>query len=263
MYWLFLLAAEPPSPAPAVRQEILAMPRTAADDSGTQGPYCTARKSWCLSFERSESGEEPIAAVTVAHGAAHATAPIAVVHDQLRFWDEPISYRTGDDRDGLILGLRTWRTEGYSGGGAGVNALKLVRAEMGADGKLVLAALDDWIPFGGSALIRACFSERDIKLRRGLCQDDYELEVKIRPDGKLVHDMPSLLYISEATVSPGFAARDQDNSDPAFLKKLTRRDFLPRTDQRCTFTRTMKAAAERDRYVLDAPDCSEFTAGQE
>ena len=75
--------------------------------------------------------------------------------------------------------------------------------------------------------------------------------------------MPELLYISEATVSPGFASRDQDNSDHTFLRKRTKRDFLPRTDQRCTFTRILRVDPERTTYVLDAPDCSEFTGGWE
>lgn len=254
--------AEPP-------RQVRLEPVDAVKNAGADTPpvikarHCTDSKSWCLTFkEKSDAGADG-PTIIVEHRGQFAKAPplpaeYVAFGSSINFWDSPVEYQTSAGKPGLIFGTISYQSEGYSGGGAQSSSMMLYAAEKRADGKLHIDLLEDPIPYAQSALIRACFSENDMKLRRDMCHDDYTQDVTIKPTGNVINGLPELLYISKASISPGFARRDQDNSDADLLKTLVDKDFEPRIDDRCTYTTNMYVHKDRDRYVLDFKDCSEF-----
>lgn len=230
----------------------------------TDGKSCTDNKSWCITLDKNSEPESDGPTITVEKSGQYAKAPSLhsefLAFGSINLWDSPVEYRTASGMPGLVFGAVSYHSQGYSGGGAGSSSMLLYVAEIQSGGKLKVDLLDDPIPYEQSALIRACFSEEDMKLRRNVCHDEYDQDVSIKPTGAMRNGLPELLYISNATVSPGFARRDQDNSDDKLLKTLAAKDFETRVDDRCTYTRKMYVHEDRDRYVLDFKDCSDFGA---
>lgn len=258
-----LSPASSPAPSPVmVRQEEFSAPGVKGERvEVTQG--CTRDRGWCVTMQDALDADPITRTITVRQASGNSAQTTISFADQTldngaRLWAAPVAYRTSTGRDGLLFGIITRLSEGYSGGGADAATLELLRAEADISGQLEITPLGDPIPFGASAMIRACFSERDMKLRRNICHDEYALDVTLKLQPKLVHDLPAFLYISKATATPGFAARNTDNSDNARLKKLKAKDFKTRTDMRCTFTRPLQADARRAHYLVDAPDCSAY-----
>lgn len=261
-------AAIAPSPAASTIQQVSLVAIEDQKDATIPPKSCLDEQNWCLTVYVDRSGEQNRYSLYVDHGIPEAEVELpddmTEVHNgTLEFWEAPIAYQSPSGTDALLFGLIQRQSEGYSGGGASEMALHLYRAEVSTNDKLEVTRLDDAVPFGGSALIRACFSENDMKLRRNMCHDDYSLDVSITPTGKLSNGLPELVYTSIAEVTPGFASRMQDNSDPKLLTRLTDTDFEKRIDDRCTYTSNMRADPDRSRYVLHFLDCSEFTASTE
>ena len=259
-----LLASASP---PMVRQEEFPAPDAKSGQTSImQG--CTQDRTWCVTLKENSDDEHISHSITVRQSSGQ-TAQTVIDYADLSaangagLWTKPVVYRTANGRSGLLFGIVTTQLESYSGGGAYAETLQWLRAETDASGHLAITPMDDPVPFGGYAMIRACFSELDMKLRRGICHDEYTLDVTLTLKPALVHDLPAFLYKSKATVTPGFASRATDNSDPARLRALKAADFKTRTDMRCTFTQPLQADARRARYRLDVPDCSDYGPGEQ
>ncbi len=259
-----LLASASPA---MVRQEILPEADAKSRQTGIS-QACTSGRVWCIRLEIQSDDEHSSHSITVRQASGQSAQTTIDYADTIAvsgtgLWTRPVSYRTANGRSGLLFGIVTTRAEAYSGGGAYAETLQFLRAETEASGTLAITPMDDPVPLAASVMIRACFSEQDMKLRRNICHDEYDLAVTLKLRPKLVHDLPAFTYVSKATITPGFAARDNDNSDAARLKAMKAADFKTRSDTRCSFTRPLDADARRARYVLDVPDCSNYGPGEE
>lgn len=271
MFWTFALALQAAVPLPQ-DANITQIPLVAIEEEKGKGSprspkSCTEKRDWCLTLNLEEGVERDRHTLFVDHGTSQAEFElpdsITEAGSGLDFWKFPITYQSIDNQDTFLFGIVSTYVEGYSGGGAEVKTLYMFRAEVGKSNSLIITPLEDPVPLGGYALIRACFGEADMKLRQNICHDDYALDVTIKPTGAMVNHMPELSYISQATVTPGFASRSQDNSDDDRLKRMKPKDFEMRTDDRCSYTVKMRADVNRARYATNFLDCSEFTASMQ
>ncbi|MGQ0588059.1 MAG: hypothetical protein ACT4N8_00825, partial [Sphingosinicella sp.] len=88
--------------------------------------------------------------------------------DEVAIWPHLVREASG----ATIVGAELYRRTGFSGGGAGETTLRLfaLSAPVGAEAaepQVLLA-----IPYGYSAMIRACFGEEDMAARSGACHDE-------------------------------------------------------------------------------------------
>lgn len=155
---------------------------------------------------------------------------------------------------GFLGGVETRLSTSYSGGGGSATQLRLFRvSETGeASGRPVLD-----LPVSGSLLIRACFSEADLRKRGEACHDEYGFtaEVGVEPtDGQL----PSLRYATKAWAFPRGASRDEDSTTRG---PLTPADLVREADPSCSFNRRFTFDGTRGTYQPDRPlpDCSAYT----
>jgi hypothetical protein len=163
---------------------------------------------------------------------------------------------------GVVEGLSTM----YSGGGARSETLTLYRLPRHS---LINKPFDKAqppftpvlsFPLSGHVMIRACFSEKDMKLRRNICHDFYDFDAnltlgpKVSPNG-----YPELMLKAEATAQPGLSRRSEDNTSGR--KRLTKAEAKEAVDPDCTFTRIVRFDEKTQAYVFDTPlpDCSDYT----
>lgn len=162
------------------------------------------------------------------------------------------------EADGAVMvGLLASRRTGYSGGGALATRLILVRVEPGAP----QAAAVLTVPVEGSAMVRACFSEEDMRLRREACHDDYQFSgtLALAPDGGGAH--PPFLLATRARTYPGEVTRWEDSAE---RPPLRRGDLVWAEHPGCSYRRTFAFDSAAGRYVADAPlpDCGQFLVGE-
>ncbi len=157
---------------------------------------------------------------------------------------------------GVIVGVKRIYSQMYSGGGANSSALQWFRVTASGSGLTVKPVAK--FSTGGDALIRACFSEKDMKKRLGVCHDEYSQDITLELAAQPQNGMPAFIYKSVATAYPGSSRRDKDNS----AQQLKKSDIPVRTDPRCTFTRTIRYKAESGSYWFNAalPDCKGYGA---
>lgn len=247
--------------AAEVRQERLTGPTSV--ESGGRIVSCTEDREWCVTMAF-ETDPDKLAYFVDVKRPIGPSSSASIENFELsssdgaELWGDPVSYSTPNGQRGLLFGIVMNRSESYSGGGASERKLQFFKAEPKDANILSVSSIGDPISFGASSMIRACFSEEDQQLRRNICHDEYDLNVTLRLKPTLVNDLPAFLYISKATTTPGFASRDQDNSDAARLRTMKAADFKPRTDRRCTFTRQLQVNARRTIYSLKVPDCSAY-----
>ena len=167
----------------------------------------------------------------------------------------PHLVREGDGA--VTVGLLASRRTGYSGGGALATRLILVRAEPGA----AQAAAVLTVPVEGSAMVRACFSEDDMRLRRQACHDDYQFSgtLTLAPGGEGGH--PPFLLATRARTYPGDVTRWEDSDE---RPPLRRGDLVWAEHSGCSYRRTFAFNSTAGRYVADAPlpDCGQFLVGE-
>lgn len=215
---------------------------------------CTADRGWCAELVR--DGESWLLELAGGSG-----------ERRIRF--EPPDRETGDpifalwphlvrEGDGAVtVGLLASRRTGYSGGGALATRLILVRVEPdAAQAETVLA-----VPVEGSAMVRACFSEEDMRLRREACHDDYQFSgtLTLAPDGTGGH--PRFLLTTRARTYPGDVTRWEDSDE---RPPLRRGDLVWADHPGCSYRRTFAFDSAARRYVADAPlpDCGQFLVGE-
>ncbi|HZX76975.1 hypothetical protein [Lysobacter sp.] len=231
--------------------------------------HCTADRKWCAAIDIDEAGgatlklydgSQPEGARPILHpigneeGASHTVWPWIV---RLAAADLPSNppYGPGGAGEGLILGIEKHVSTGYSGGGASATTLSLLLATPDFAGGLRFEPVLD-VPVGGSALIRACFSEEDITQRAGACHDEYTFQGRLTLEAGL--GMPRFRYATQATSFPGNVSRYEDSLANV---PLTERDLVRAVDRECSYRRLLRFNPATCRYEFDrpAPDCSAFT----
>lgn len=240
-------SAGTPSPAANLAGDRLA-PLVAAD-----GGYCTADARWCVSLDGSGEEDAPILPA-VRPGAAAAPVPTPgddTSDETYAVWPSLILLKSG----GFLAGVEARMSTAYSGGGGGATELRLFRvsADGHADAKPVLT-----VPVGASLMIRACFSETDMKNRRGACHDEYSFAGSIALAREAGAELPDLAYLTEAQTYPRGASRMEDSTGKGRLKKS---DLVRARDPACSFARRFRFDPATDTYLPDAPlpDCSAYT----
>jgi hypothetical protein len=158
----------------------------------------------------------------------------------------------------LIIGIITSVSAMYSGGGGQAEDVRLYRVPDKADGTPALVELLS-LPLNTGLIIRACFSDKDYRNRRGVCHDNYDYNATITLAPKQDKTaLARLVYRATTITTPGSSRRSKDNSGG---RKLTAADIKPRTDPRCTYRRTIAFNPTTKQYEFDrpGPDCSEYT----
>ncbi len=158
---------------------------------------------------------------------------------------------------GVIQGL----SEMYSGGGAHSEILTLYRFAQTPNDK-EQAGVEPMlsIPVLGNIMIRACFSEKDQYLRRGICHDFYDFKGDLTLSTKsLPVGYPEFTFKTNATALPGTSRRSKDNTSGR--KRLSKAAAKPVVDPACTYTRTARFDPQKGQYEFDKPlpDCSDYT----
>ncbi|MEJ2795797.1 hypothetical protein WAE56_20540 [Iodobacter sp. LRB] len=163
----------------------------------------------------------------------------------LQLWPKLIRFG-----DGILAGAETELRGMYSGGGASSTTLHLI------------AFLPDQAPFevlqSASVLIRACFSEHNMKQRAGVCHDLYNFNASLALTGAYAAGLPVLRYRSKATSFPGPVSRSKDSLSGQPLRK---RDIHTFTDPQCSYQRLYRFDPAARAYIANKPepDCSDYT----
>jgi hypothetical protein len=139
-----------------------------------------------------------------------------------------------------------------------VDRLVLVKVDAGPASEAAFAEVLS-VPLSGSAMIRACFSEADVKQRLEACHDEYSFSATLAlHDAEWSADLPPLTYETEATSFPGPVSRSADSlANPP----LTEKDLVTVVNEACSYRRILRFDPAIGRYQFDSPvpECSDFT----
>ncbi|MDO9370898.1 MAG: hypothetical protein Q7T68_20225 [Sphingopyxis sp.] len=231
------------------------------------GQYCLPGRELCLELSGDpDSGEIPanlIVSFPASGDAEKTSLPLPAFSGEvqgLSLWPHLVSVRTDKSgrHEGLefLVGVIGEERAMYSGGGGSGGRLHLMRFGMGPHGMGLGDPVLD-VVWDSSLMIRACFSEQDMKDRLEACHDDYSFKANLTasPDDKGA--FPSLTYSSIATAYPRTSRRSEDNS----AGKLKKSDLTHWRDPECSYTRLLHYNDATARYEMDraAPDCSDYT----
>lgn len=252
------LAAAPPPTADRAgnRIEPLAAQRQlapAANADPIPATFCTAARSWCATVRR-EGERGPWALLVSPRGLGVRGAPVRYGLDpgdddvaEVSVW--PFLVRETDGA--LLVGIKYYRRTMYSGGGAGAERLQLLRLAGDAAPVPVLEA-----PISASSMVRACFSEADMRERGRACHDEYEFAGTLTLDPATAAGRPHFILTTRARTYPGRVIRAEDMRERGPLR---RRDLVWWRDPACSYTRRFVPDAA-GRYAPSAPlpACSDY-----
>ncbi len=229
--------------------------------AGEGGRQCLPDKSLCLDLP----------AVAEAGGSVKAASPSGEANDlslpfvpndgeTLSLWPHLIAVPTHEgaapESRQYLMGVIATQSAMYSGGGGSGSRLHLLSLDTTPSStRLGDEVLD--VVWDSSLMIRACFSEADIKDRREACHDEYSFTGTLAGRSAEAGEWPVLTYRSVATAYPRTSRRSQDNSE----LRLTAADLVRETDPACSYERTLRYNPATSRYEMDrpAPDCSDYT----
>jgi hypothetical protein len=245
---------------------------SAGADTDDTAPRCTADRTWCAWIERNAQGDG------MSLGVYDGTRPPA----EREVWRHALG--DADDYGGptfalwprmvrldasaravaapgqalesaVLIGVETHVSTGYSGGGASATDLQLLLVTRSAEGVRMREVLG--VATDGSSLIRACFSERDMKQRAGACHDEYSFFGTLTLEPQSV-GMPQFGYQTKATSFPGPVSRSEDSLQNPRLRK---KDLVTVVDDACTYQRTWMFDPATGQYQPDAPlpTCDDYT----
>ena len=225
--------------------------------AGEGKSQCLPDHSLCLDVPPAEEGNGAGAVLRISSPGAEAVSlalPEFAEAQSVELWPRLIRAEDGANR--YLVGILTGQTSMYSGGGGSASQLHLIELDARPNAlRLSGEALD--MPWSGSLLIRACFSEKDRKNRLEACHDEYDFGAALAaaPGGAAV--FPTLSYRAVATAFPRTSRRSEDNS----ATKLKRADLVRAQDPACTYDRVLRYDPATSRYELDRPlpDCSDYT----
>ncbi|NHQ85222.1 hypothetical protein HA050_03740 [Iodobacter sp. HSC-16F04] len=166
----------------------------------------------------------------------------------LQLWPKLIRFG-----DGILAGAETELRGAYSGGGASSTTLHLIAFLPGQAPFEVLS-----VPQSASVLIRACFSEQNMRQRAGVCHDLYDFKASLTITGTYAAGLPVLRYRSKATSFPGPVSRSKDSLSGRPLRK---RDIHTVTDPQCSYQRLYRFDPAARAYIANKPEpnCSAYT----
>ncbi|PZS93944.1 hypothetical protein [Stenotrophomonas maltophilia] len=245
-----------------------------ASETGPSGLYdCTRDGNWCVRVQPvSEEGDRPtmleVLEKVQGQGKPHSYhVSIDVPQEsELKLWpwivrlapgvgsDEPVTDPQQRARQNVLVGGIVTFSAMYSGGGADASTLQLARVRHLQDD---IQVDDDvlTLPWLGSAMIRACFSEQDSKQRAGACHDEYGFSAKLALD-VAEQGMPVLRYQTVATRFPAGVSRFEDSLAKGPLKK---KDLRAEQDPACTYTRLFRFRGGMFQPDQALPDCAGYT----
>jgi len=222
-----------------------------------EGKRCTADKRLCAQIVHEDADSPPLIQIDSA-GANPSTYRFALsdIPDATRVTLWPRVLRLADYNGAILVGVEVNFSTSYSGGGGSASELRLF--EVGRNRSTFHAHEVLSVPIAGSLLIRACFTEQDMRHRLGACHDEYEFNAMLGLDQAVKSGFPRLVYQTRATSFPGKVSRDKDSLDGPPLHK---RDLVTAVDQQCTYKRTFHFEANAGAYMPDhpLPDCSNYT----
>jgi hypothetical protein len=227
--------------------------------------YCNDAGDWCFGL-----------ASVPENGQGH-TAPVLVVrHRGNEVSRQKIELGSADDEEvfgwqktgiwpawihdperdnAFLMGITTTTSAGYSGGGASVSMLSLIRAETALKGgtttKVPSFDVVAIVPIKSSKMIRACFSEQDVIDRHEQCHDVYEFKADIAPlNDTAGQGLPALQYQARASKFPPWADLMKDTTTKP---PLDDEDMVKAPDPDCSFDRVFGFDAGAGQYQIDLP----------
>ncbi|WP_171957400.1 hypothetical protein [Stenotrophomonas maltophilia] len=246
-------------------------------EQGGQGEvrtqYCTLDRVWCVRVQPvAEDGDRPttlevserVAGESEAH-TYHVSIDVPQ-ESELSLWpwivrlapgigsDEPVTDPQQRAHQNVLVGGIVKFSTMYSGGGADASTLQLARVRHLQDDIQV----DDnvlTVPWLGNAMIRACFSEQDMKQRAGACHDEYGFSARLGLD-PVAEGMPMLRYQTVATRFPAGVSRFEDSLAKGPLKK---KDLRTEQDPACSYTRLFRFNDGVFHPDQALPDCAGYT----
>ncbi|WP_447764548.1 hypothetical protein [Sphingopyxis panaciterrae] len=258
----------------AAAQPVAASAPSAADPvivdlvAGEEGQHCLPGKDICFELpETKDSGDLPttlLVSFPTSGDTEKTSFPLPSFSDDpqgLRLWPHLVAVHRGDKGDGrqgleFLVGLVTEQRAMYSGGGGSGSRLHLLRFGMAPHAIALGAEVLD-VEWDSSLMIRACFSEQDMKDRLGACHDEYSFTgtlAAVKADGG---ELPALTYRTFAKAYPQTSRRTDDNS----AKRLKKSDLSDWKDPECSYERLLRYNPGTARYEMDrpVPDCSDYT----
>lgn len=221
--------------------------------------HCVPDRSLCLEIPVTEDGAGA-AELRVTSPASDAPTSIALPGfddaGAQELWPNLIAAKGGDGAPRFLVDILGRQNAMYSGGGG--SAARLHLFELGsAPGSTGLGEEVLNIVWDGSLMIRACFSEQDMKDRLEACHDEYDFAATLTAAPADGGWWPALTYRAAATTFPRTSRRSEDNS----AVRLKRADLVRAPDPRCSYDRVLHYNPATSRYEMDrpAPDCSDYT----
>ena len=258
MILALLLGASDPVAAAAPDPVVVAL--VAREDKR----QCLPDGSLCLDLPVDEASGETDGGLRLSTGGADDSAfalPYSQADGQsLRLWPHliavpPPAEATPGSRQ-YLMGVVVSVNAMYSGGGGSGGRLHLLRLDTTpTTTRLGDEVLD--VVWDSSLMIRACFSEEDMKLRRGACHDEYGFTGTLAAGPPEAAELPTLIYRSVATAYPQTSRRMSDNGGTPLKKS----DLVKWQDPECSYERMLRYNPATSRYEMDrpAPDCSDYT----
>jgi hypothetical protein len=246
--------------APKIEDMTVTLAETPHEDIN-QNLHCNADKNWC--FKLSKDDDLNVVNLTVWNGKRQTTFPLdyeerkgGFDHSAVHIWLKLI-----ETEDAVFLGVIDKQSTMYSGGWASAETLALYRfTEALVTQPHISMAPVLFVPFSGNVAIRACFSEKDYKLRRKVCHDTYDFRGDLTLGSKSSRTgYPELVFKSKATTQPRLSRRSKDNTSGQ--KPLSKADIKEAIDPECSYTRTARFDEKTGQYAFDKPlpDCSDYT----
>lgn len=226
---------------------------------GENDRQCLPDKSLCLEIPAvaEDGGGDMALIVTPAEGeATTVTLPGFYDAEKQELWPNLVAFDRGDGTRRYLVGILGRMNAMYSGGGGSAARLHLYEFST-APGATGLGDEVLNVVWDGSLMIRACFSEQDMKDRLEACHDEYEFNAALAAAPSDGGRFPALTYKAVATAYPRSSRRSEDNS----AGKLKRADLVRAEDPACTYERILHYNPATSRYEMDrpAPDCSDYT----
>lgn len=152
----------------------------------------------------------------------------------------------------MLIGVARYRRAGFSGGGASMTELFLLRLPAGGgEPEQVLS-----VQSGYTATIRACFSEADYRRLGDACHQQLELAATLTLEPSASAGRPRFALAATARNFPrGSRVEGWE------LRPVRRADRAWENDPACSYRRVFSFDAANGRYAPDQPlpDCSTYT----
>mgnify|MGYP006198575697 FL=1 len=230
-----------------------------AEEAGTRSAlHCTAARDLCLEARR-EGEEGPwllwVHDALPADTAAEPTRRIPLPESGETYGDEVAiwPHLVRDAAGATIVGAEHLQRTGFSGGGAGETSLRLFALPDPGPGAATEPRVLLALPYGYSAMIRACFSEEDMAQRSGACHDELEFGASLLLDPATETGPPAFLYAAHARTFPRGALAEEDRRTHAPA------DLVWESDPACSYRRRFAADGDGG-YAPDTPlpECDRY-----